>query len=218
MRDWNGMDRTLHSLSNMEFRRMEQVVRVAVLPTLDNDLFWEALFHLILYKRAAFISGVTSCGHLIKDGSLSFNNDSVKALYEHLKKTNAESLTKIANMMLPLLDDEKRINELFEAFHIDNDITRLSILLKVDTPLSYYIIFKTLKMVDDRLVASKCCRSIMKRNTDMAFNVVSLIKSYWSLDDLPARFSLNIPDYELSHIDKSYENFLHTINGKRPII
>ncbi len=216
--DWDGMDRMLRGLSNMEFRRMEQAVRVSVLPSLSNDLYWESLLHLIIFKRAAFISGITSCGHLINDGTLAFDNNSVEALYEHLKNTNPDSLTKMANMLLPLMKDEKQITEMFEAFHIDNDITRLAVLLKVDSPLSYYLIFKTLKMVDDRLVARKCCLSIMKRNTDMAFNAVSLIKTFWALDDLPARFSLNIPEYELNHIERNYSNFEHILNGKRPKI
>ena len=106
--------------------------------------------------------------------------------------------------------------ELFEAFHIDNDITRLSALLKVDSPASYYLIFRTLKLVDDKAIARKCCMSIIKRNNDMAFNAVSLIKAYWALDDLPARFSLNIEQYELSHIDRDYGTFLDILNGKRP--
>lgn len=217
-RDWDGMARMLNSLSNMEFRQMEQVVRSSVLPDLDNDLFWETLLHLILFKRQAFISGVISCEHLIKKDTFNIDNDSVKALYEYLHENNPDSLTKMANMMIPLLNSEARINDMFDAFHIDNEISRISVLLKTDTPLSYYLIFKNLKIADDRLVARKYCTIMMKRNSDMAFNAVSLIKTYWALDDLPARFSLNIAEYELNHIDRNYSNFEHILNGKRPKI
>ena len=66
----------LKSLSNMEFRRMERVMREEVLTDLENDLFWETLLHLIIFKRAAFISGVTVVRHLAEDGTLDFDVES----------------------------------------------------------------------------------------------------------------------------------------------
>lgn len=217
-RNWDGMIHMLDGLSNSEFRRMEHTVRESVLPSLNNDLFWEALLHLIIFKRAAFITGVVSIKHLIKNNTLNFNNDSIKSIYEYLKLNHPESIIKMANMMIPLLKDEKGINNMFSALHINDEKTRISILLKVDSPLSYYIVFKNMKMIDDKVFARKCCMLIIKRGNDMAFNAVSLIKAYWELDDIPARFSLNIEQYELNHIDKNYDNFLHVLNGKRPKI
>lgn len=218
IRDWQGMNRMLSSLSNMEFRQMEYMVRTSVLPCLENDLFWEALLHLIIYKRQAFMAGVTSCEHLIKTNTLDFTNESITALSQHLSATNPESLKKIANMLLPILKSEAQVLAMFTALHLDDEITRIGSLLKVDTPLSYYLIFKSLKMLDDRVIARKCCTIIMKRNNDMAFNAVSLIKTYWAIDDLPARFSLNIEEYELNYIDRNFANFERILNGKRPIL
>lgn len=217
-RDFKGMNRMLATLSNMEFRRVETNVRSSILPSLDNDLFWEALLHLIIFKRAAFITGAAAIEHLAKNDSLNFANEHVKGIYEHLKETNPESIAKIANITMPHLLNEQQVEDMFSAFHIDNEISRLSILLKTESPLSYYLIFKSLKMLDDRLVARKCCQVIMKRNNDMAFNVVSLIKTYFAIENLPARFSLNIAEYELSHIDRDYDTFLNILNGKRPKI
>lgn len=217
-RDWQGLQRLLGGLSNMEFRRAEHVVRTEVLPKLDNDLFWETLLHLIYLKRQAFIAGVTSCEHLVKDGTIKVQNEHTEALYNHLKTTNPESITKIANMLTPQLKTEQQMMDMFNGLHIDNDITRISVLLKTETPLSYYLIFKSLKMLDDRLIARKCCNVLMKRKTDMAFNATSIIKTYWAIDDLPARFSLNIEEFELNHIDRNFSNFVHILNGKRPTI
>lgn len=164
------------------------------------------------------MAGVTSCGHLVKTNTLDFTNESITALSQHLSATNPESLKKIANMLLPILKSEAQVLAMFTAFHLDDEITRIGSLLKVDTPLSYYLIFKSLKMLDDRVIARKCCTIIMKRNNDMAFNAVSLIKTYWAIDDLPARFSLNIEEYELNYIDRNFANFERILNGKRPIL
>lgn len=217
-RDWEGLTQMLGSLSNMELRRMERVMREEVLTGLENDLFWETLLHLIIFKRAAFISGVTALTHLVKDGTLDFEVKSVDRLCEHLKATNQESLVKMCNMMVPELRTEAQVMGMFEAFHVENEVTRLAVLLKAEHDLSYYLIFKTLKLIEDKLVARKCCVALMKRQDDRAFNAVCLIKAYFGLDDLPARFSLTIEQYELSHIDRDYNTFIHVLNGKRPRI
>ena len=217
-RDWAGLTQMLGNLSNMELRRMERVMREEVLTGLENDLFWETLLHLIIFKRAAFISGVTALTHLAKDGTLDFEVESVDRLCEHLKATNQESLVKMCNMMVPELRTEAQVMGMFEAFHVENEVTRLAVLLKAEHDLSYYLIFKTLKLIEDKLVARKCCVALMKRQDDRAFNAVCLIKAYFGLDDLPARFSLTIEQYELSHIDRDYNTFIHVLNGKRPRI
>lgn len=217
-RDWEGLTQMLGNLSNMELRRMERVMREEVLTGLENDLFWDTLLHLIIFKRAAFISGVTALTHLAKDGALDFEVKSVDRLCEHLKATNQESLVKMCNMMVPELRTEAQVMGMFEAFHVENEVTRLAVLLKAGHDLSYYLIFKTLKLIEDKLVARKCCVALMKRQDDRAFNAVCLIKAYFGLDDLPARFSLTIEQYELSHIDRDYNTFIHVLNGKRPRI
>ena len=89
-------------------------------------------------------------------------------------------------------------------------------LLKVDSELSYYLIFKILKLIEDKVIARKCCMTLIKRNSDQAFNAVSLIKTYLGFDDLPACFSLKIEEFELSHIDRDFNTFQHVLNGKRP--
>jgi hypothetical protein len=218
LRDWEGLTQMLGNLSNMELRRMERVMREEVLTGLKNDVFWETLLHLIIFKRAAFISGVTALTHLVKDGTLDFEVESVGRLCEHLKATNQESLVKMCNMMVPELRTETQVMGMFEAFHVENEVTRLAVLLKAEHDLSYYLIFKTLKLIEDKLVARKCCVALMKRQDDRAFNAVCLIKAYFGLDDLPARFSLTIEQYELSHIDRDYNTFIHVLNGKRPRI
>ncbi len=217
-RDWEGLTQMLGNLSNMELRRMERVMREEVLTGLENDLFWDTLLHLIIFKRAAFISGVTALTHLVKDGTLDFEVENVGRLFEHLKATNQESLVKMCNMMVPELRTEAQVMGMFEAFHVENEVTRLAVLLKAEHDLSYYLIFKTLKLIEDKLVARKCCVALMKRQDDRAFNAVCLIKAYFGLDDLPARFSLTIEQYELSHIDRDYNTFIHVLNGKRPRI
>ena len=215
-RDWESLERMLRSLSNMEFRRMERVMREEVLTQLENGLFWETLLHLIIYKKAAFLTGATAVEHLAMDGTLDFSTRHVAQLCQYLKETQDEARIKLCHIMAPLLLTERQWEDMFSAMQVESSLQRLAVLLKIDSPLAYYLIFKTLKMADDKTTARKCCMAIIKRHNDMAFNAVSLIKTYFGLDDLPARFSLKVEPYELSHTDRDYQTFLRVLNGKRP--
>ncbi|MDO5482968.1 MAG: hypothetical protein Q4F47_08030 [Bacteroidaceae bacterium] len=215
-RDWEGLERMLSNMSNMEFRRMERTMREEVLPELDNEAFWETLLHIIIFKRQAFISGAAAVWHLAKNNTLNFETPHVKRLYNHLKETHAEAIVKLCRIMLPEMTTEEQMVNLWKAFNVENETTKLSMLLKTDSPLSYYLIFKILKLIEDKVIARKCCMTLIKRNSDQAFNAVSLIKTYLGLDDLPARFSLKIEEFELSHIDRDFNTFQHVLNGKRP--
>lgn len=217
-RNWDGMHKILCCMNSSALKQMEEYTRSSVLPYLDNDLFWETCLHLIIYRRQAFLSTVKRCEHLVRNKTLNFNNPGVKGLAEFLSTSNPASITKIAKMLIPLLNTEELITGMFDAFNINNEITRISLLLTVDSPLSYYLIFKDLKMMDDKALAYKCSLSIIKRNNDMAFNAASILKTYFALDELPTRFSLNIEAYELSRIDRDFATFAHILEGKRPKI
>lgn len=216
--DWDGLEQTLRGMTNMAFRRVERTMRVEVLPNLDNDTLWETLLHLIIFKKGAFLPCVTAVEHLAADGTLSFGGESVARLRLWLEDNDKAAVVKMCNMMMPFLRTEGQVEEMFTALGVDNNVTRLGVMLKVDSPLSYYTMFRTLKMVDDKVVARKCCMVVIKRANDMAFNAVCIVKAYFGLDDLPARFSLNIEPYELSHIDRDYDTFAHALMGKRPTI
>lgn len=216
LQDWTGLTKMLNSLSNMELRRTEHVVREEVLSDMGNGLFWETLLHLIIYKRPAYLSGVRAVGHLAEDGTLDFKAESVKELYEFLKEKDPASAIKICDMMLPKLKTEEQIDQMWEAFHVDGERTRLRMLLKLNTPLILFMIFKTLKRADDKKTAQECCMSLAKRNDDMAFNAACIIGSYFGLTGLPMRFSLKIEPYELSHLDRNFGTFSRMLMGKRP--
>ncbi|MCQ2258655.1 MAG: hypothetical protein MJZ41_11805 [Bacteroidaceae bacterium] len=217
-KDWESMHLMLQHLSSSELKKMELVLRNDVLTNLCNDIFWETLLHLIIFRRQAFISCVIAADHLVKDGTLTFDNEHTEAIYQHLSETNKESLAKICNMMMPLLNTEQLILSMLSAFHIDSETTRLSVLLKAQTPIAYFILFKELRMIDDNSLVRKCYTIILKRSNDMAYNMCCLLKTYFALDDMPQRFSLSIEQYELSHIERDYCTFCHILTGKRPKI
>lgn len=219
MRDWESLSRHFDTMTNMEFRRTEVLVRERVLPELGNDSFWETLLHIIIYKRSAFLSCAAGVGRIARSGVLSFASEYTLALSEYLAKTNPDSLVKIVNIMLPHMVTLTQVEGLLRCFLHDGYRAHVAVLLKMDSPLCYYVLFRTLRhLAEDKKLIETCCRFIMKRNNDMAFNMASMLKVYFGLTGLQFRFSLNIEPYELSFIDKNYDTFLRVLQGKRPML
>jgi hypothetical protein len=51
----------------------------------------------------------------------------------------------------------------------------------------------------------------MKRGDGLSFNLASLIKAYFGLDELKGTFSLRLKPYELARIESSYKAFCDKI-------
>lgn len=216
-RRWDALRSILEGMTNMEFKRTETLMRENVLPDLPNDLMWETLYNLILYRRQAFITCIMAAGKLAKEGALSFDSPSARALSDHLHQSAPDSVAKIVSIALPCLVTEAQVEQLFECFRIDEPRSRIAILLKSESPTSYYVLFNSLKRLPEcQDLVRRCCVYIMKRNNDMAYNMVSILRSYFGITDLKSQLSLRVEPYELSLVDRSYQSFLVFLNGKRP--
>ena len=215
--NWEQAYTLFQAMNNTEFRRAEEYVRTAILPLLDNDPLWTTLLHLVQYRRQAFLSGVLSLQHLVADATLRFDVPSAKAFFDYLQQQHPESIQKTVNMILPLLQTEQQIEALFRVANIEKDKQRIAALLKVESPQAYHLLFSLLRhQADNRKLALDCSRYILKRDNDMAYNMVSILQAYFGLHELRKQFSLHIEPYELSLLDRGEQIFYHLLNGKRP--
>ena len=216
-KDWQRTETILNSMSNAEFRRAEAFIRNTVLPSMPNDELWEALFHLISYRRQAFISGLLAIEKAAREETLNAKCEGAHKLAEYLDKEHPDSFRKILNMTLPLLRTEEQIEEMLDVFGTQDETIRIAALLKVESPIAYYALFTRLRQIPERKkLASQCMRYIMKRENDMAYNMAAIMKAYFGLDDTEGRFSLRIEPYELSMLDSGREAFYNLLNGRRP--
>ena len=201
-KQWDRLPHLLNSLSNSQFRRSESYVRESVLPRLKNDDFWEALYHLIIYKPQAFISGILAIEHLSKDGTLSYHNEGAQQL---ATVVNESQVQKIISMAVPkLVSDERK---------------QVAVLIQTTTPLSYYHIFRTLQHIPDhRELALRTCRYVLKKGDDMSFNMAAILRAYFGLNEIQNQLSLKIEPYELSYLETSFETFKYALEGKKPTI
>ena len=136
-----------------------------------------------------------------------------------LHDNSPESLAKIVRMALPMLVSAQQIEALFQFAGFHDERECVAVLIKESTPYAYYVLFNVLRRAaDNRQLLVAACQAIMRKNDDMSFNMASLLRSYFDLNEIKSTFSLQIEPYELSYIEQSYDNFMHVLKGKRPRI
>lgn len=215
--DWDAVHDSFDRMSNLEFRRAQTFLREHVLGTLPNAAFWDAMAALVEYRHQAFISCVTQAEGLAQRGELDFEAPGVEKLVRFLAGRSPEALAKMSRMLMPSLPTVELVMQMFRHFRVEDEKDRIATLLRVATPLSYYVLFLILKECSDsHQLAHKCCLFIIKKNDDMSFNMASILKAYFGLDGIRSRLSLSVSPYELSYIDQSYDNFKHVLMGKKP--
>lgn len=216
-KDWNELTRLFQSASNAEFRKMETMVRERVMPQLTNEEFWVAYLHLLQYRRQAFLPCILAIVGLAKAGTLDLSCKEAQEVSRWLHANSPESVVKIVRMAVPLLTTAGQIEGFLRLFEFHDERECVAVLVKESTPYAYYALFNVLRhAADNQPLLRSACLAIMKKNDDMSFNMASLLRSYFDLNDIKSTFSLQIEPYELSYIEQSYENFEHILKGKRP--
>ena len=162
------------------------------------------------------MTGILAIAHLAHDGTLRFDSPEAIRLSESVNEVQAQ---KLVSMAVPLLTTEQQFYDLFDLFNIHDNRQRVAMLLRVETPLVYFILFKTLlHAADHHALALQCCRYILKKGDDLSFNMASILREYFGLHEIRNQLSLRIEPYELSYIDQSFERFRYTLEGKRPTV
>lgn len=216
-KNWEQLTVLFSGMSNMEFRRSEMHVRRVILPSLDNDDLWETLSQLVKIKRQAFISGVLAVEAVVRRGGLNLECDGAKLLAQYLCDTHPASLQKVVNMLLPMMPDVHSAEKLLQVFCIKEARQRIASLLKWESPVSYYLLFRELQHCqDDLALLHNTSRYILKRDNDMAYNMVAIMKAYFSLNGLETQHSLRVEPFELSLLERGADMFFQILNGKRP--
>lgn len=217
-RDWDGLYQLFGKMSNSDFRRAESVVRECIMPELGGSVFWQAYLHLLKYRHQAFITCILGASAIVKSGSLDFSSDDAHAVAAFLEQVSPAASRKVIDMLLPMLVSIDQMEAVFRLFAVDDEKSRVVHLIKITSPLAYYMLFLALRHSGDRVLALRSCMALQKKKDDLSCNMASIVSQYFGLDNVKIPLTLKLKPYEHSYLEASYDNFVHLLTGRRPRI
>lgn len=114
---------------------------------------------------------------------------------------------------LPVLRTIDEVEKLFSDFRVNGPHQQIAYLLKQESVVCLFVLFQLLRKLDhEPEYLTAVCLKLMHRGTDRDFNLVSIVKCYFDLPQVRGRFSLNLNAYELSRLDRSFDEFRKIIN------
>ena len=215
--DWKTLENMLRLMPKSDFRKLQAIMREDILPQLDCAEFWSAYLALVRFRHQAFLSCIFSAGNMIRNGSFSFTCSQAREAGDYFVTHIPDARPKVLLMLVPMMSVESDIDSAFDLFSLTDTNSRAAVLLRSDTTLSLYMLLKTLiSGGSDNQLAEKCCRYLLDKGGDKAFNMVAIIKETLGLDNVKSVHSLRVEPYELNGIEMSFERFSDVLEGKRP--
>lgn len=208
-RQWSLLPEYLSTLSNANFRTAGYMIAERTMPVLPADDFWSLFSTLFqLNAKAFFVSMLKAIPQAAKSNGMDiadfiFREDALKAM-----SLTTEDQRKGVALLLPLMDSPEDANRLFNIMNINDSEQRISLCL---TNLSYpsaFLLLQELRRHDDnKMLLLRTANFLIREKTSLSFNMASLLKAYFGLDEIKGVFSLNIPPYELARLTSDYQTF-----------
>lgn len=203
-RQWSLIPPYLDGLSNSLFRTAGYMLGETLMPQLSDVEFWELASQLIVYKPKAFL--VT----LLKSWVSSMNIRSLTPIPSFFStlKGREEDQRKTLQVLLPSLKDPLLIEELMQTMGATSIHFRINTFLRTITPATSFLLLKALHEVeDDRSLLVRTTYYLIKQGDDLSFNLASLLRTYFGLEEVKGTFSLRLQPFELSRLAADYSAF-----------
>lgn len=208
--DLEELKRYLSSLTNSGFRQASKLLSDKVLVKLRGEGFWRVFSCLSLYNPKAFLGTCLKAALAVyANRGLKFEGECLERYSEYIVSHGMDiDCGKFLKSVLGLLREEKEFENLWKMFAVNPPQKRIEYLVRCNTPISYFMIFKECKhLQDDHDYLRKLCHALTKKGDSLSFNLASILRVYFGVEGVNALFSLKIEPYKLNYIDKSFENF-----------
>lgn len=211
--NWGGAVDYLDQLSHAQFRTAGYMLAERLLPQLSQDEFWTLTRILVAHNSKAYLVTTMKCAatlmaqdklHVTHPGCQDFLAD-----ISHSEIDRQKALLQI----LPHIGEPELMEDVLTRTGASAPPERLSILLRAEPTMPVaYMLFRTLMYLEnDRHLLIRTTYYLMKRGDGFSFNLASIIKHYFGLDEVKGTFSLQFQDYELSRISQSYPAFVQVM-------
>ncbi|MGN0672302.1 MAG: hypothetical protein ACI4KE_06675 [Anaerovoracaceae bacterium] len=201
----------LDSLSVSQFRTAGYILGDRVALEVEPECFWELFLTLVSYDNRAFlVTMLHALAERLKKGDISLEDKGFVSLVPFLTEIDTD---KVLFHLLPIQTEPMSVLLLLDNLHVNNIQKRIRLLLPSATIPCAYVLFRTLRYVEhDHSLLLRVANSLIKQGDSVSFNLASIIKEFFGLNELKGTFSLRMQPWELSRIENSYEAFYQVIS------
>lgn len=210
----------LDGLSNSQFRTASRVLGERVLVDAEMEFFWPIFKTFFLRNRKAYLGTLLKAlgTRISKDGkpvdSCVFEKVGIWGpdfQYVCMELTETDQ-KKVLLTLLPLFDSPSDIERLFMQCGLTERSAWIPYLLQLTTKPCAYLLLKAMRYVEhDRNLLIRTCHFLMKRGDAHSFNMASLLRLSFGLEEVRGTFSLSLEPYQLARVEQNYAAFLQVM-------
>lgn len=210
-RNAEGLCATLSALRNADFRTASQYLgQMEVWRVLSEEEFWGFFRVLAVDNAKAYVGTLIKVVvALNKRQKLAFDSSDFRSFAQ--EEATAIDRRKMLEAFLPLMEDPVGVERLMATLFREENTEHVRVMsfFRVGTPACYFLLFRALKQMDaDLSYLRRIAVELIRKGDKTSFNLAAILQRYFDLGTLPGTFSLQMPPYELSRLDQSYDNFL----------
>ena len=208
--DSEGLVRLLSSFSRSEQRTAGYMLGERLLLDCPAELYWQMTEALVCYDSKAYLITLMKTFLLrLSRGTASLSDEPFGRLAAGFNEVERQ---KVALLLLPELEQPKQVEQLFQLLGLAKGREQLVYLIRVDTLPCLFLLLRSLRYVEhDRAEVLKVARQLMKRGSGSSFNLASIVKVAFGLDELSGTFSLRLQPYQIARLEQSYEAFCQSV-------
>ena len=208
--DAEGLVSWLDSSSRSEQRTAGYMLGERLLLDGPVDVYWRMTTSLFRYDSRAYLVTLMKTFLLrMKRGTASLSDEAFGRMAAEFNDVERQ---KVALLLLPDMQTPKQVEQLFSVLEIAKGREQMVYLVRIDTLPCLFLLLRSLRYIEhDRAEVLQVARQLMKRGTGGSFNLASIIKVAFGLDELSGTFSLRLQPYQISRLEQSYEAFCQSM-------
>lgn len=195
----------LDSFSNSQFRTAVYMLGEKYALGQPADAFWR-LFAVLLHEdsKAFLVVMLKALAQRMENGDLDIKDEGFQTLCHMMNNLDRQ---KTIAFLLPYLKDVEHVQYMFRSFAMEI-YEWIPYLIKVNTLPCAFVLFSSLRYIEhERDYLVRIAYYLMKRGDGLSFNLASLMKAYFGLEELKGTFSLQLKPFELARLETSYKAF-----------
>ena len=208
--DAEGLVSWLDSSSRSEQRTAGYMLGERLLLDCSSEVYWKMTEALVHYDSRAYLITLMKAFLLrLEQGTASLSDKPFARLAATFNEVERQ---KVALLLLPALQTPKQVEQLFAVLGIAKGREQMVYLVRIDTLPCLFLLLRSLRYIEhDRAEVLQVARQLMKRGTGGSFNLASIVKVAFGLDELSGTFSLRLQPYQISRLEQSYEAFCQSM-------